>query len=133
MRIRTVDRDPDFPAELKASFEQILPKLSDELESGDYTDMALKRCLADAYAVITFVDPDTIREYNREERGMDKVTDCLSFPILNINDGLASPVRQIFDKSPGGNGTDIGRRNRDGYPEKQSPSPTFIHNFIASL
>ena len=37
MRIRTVDRDPDFPAELKASLEQILPKLADELESGDYT------------------------------------------------------------------------------------------------
>ena len=97
MRIRTVDRDPDFPAELKASLEQILPKLADELESGDYTDMALKRCLADAYAVITFVDPETIREYNREERGMDKATDCLSFPMLNINDGRLIDPESGFD------------------------------------
>lgn len=97
MRIRTVDRDPDSPAELKASLEQILPKLAEELASGDYTDMALKRCLADAYAVITFVDPETIREYNREERGMDKVTDCLSFPILNINDGRLIDPESGFD------------------------------------
>ena len=90
MRIRTVDRDPDFPAELKASFEQILPKLAEEIESGDYTDIALKRCLASAYAVITFVDPDTIREYNREERGIYQLA------VIDIEDRKRQAVSYLI-------------------------------------
>ena len=97
MIIRTIDQDPGFPAELKASLTDILPKLSEEIESGDYSDMAIKRCLSNAYAVITFVDADTIKDMNREERGIDKVTDCLSFPMLNINDGKLVDPESGFD------------------------------------
>lgn len=33
---------------------------------------------------ISFVDEDTIRTLNREQRGIDKKTDVLSFPTLNL-------------------------------------------------
>ena len=34
---------------------------------------------------LSFVDDEKIREYNKQYRQVDKVTDVLSFPMLNIN------------------------------------------------
>lgn len=34
---------------------------------------------------LTLVDEDTIKEINRENRDIDKVTDVLSFPMLNLS------------------------------------------------
>ena len=34
---------------------------------------------------ISFVNEDKIKEYNKQYRKVDKVTDVLSFPMLNIN------------------------------------------------
>ena len=36
---------------------------------------------------ISFVSPEKIREYNKEYRGVDRATDVLSFPMLNIHYG----------------------------------------------
>ena len=97
MIIRTVDQDPEFPAELKSLLEDIIPKIALELCSGEYTDPALTRALSMSYAVITYVDSDTIRETNREARGIDKVTDCLSFPLTELKDGRVTDPKSGFD------------------------------------
>jgi probable rRNA maturation factor len=37
--------------------------------------------VGEGHLAIEFVDPDHIRELNREHRGIDKPTDVLSFPV----------------------------------------------------
>ena len=39
------------------------------------------------YVSITVVDEDEIKEINNEHRGIDSVTDVLSFPVVNLIDG----------------------------------------------
>jgi len=39
------------------------------------------------YVSITIVDEDEIKEINNEHRGIDSVTDVLSFPVVNLIDG----------------------------------------------
>lgn len=52
--------------------------------------METEECDFDAEISITFVDNDTIRDINREHRGIDKATDVLSFPMLEFDgDGIA--------------------------------------------
>ncbi len=43
---------------------------------------------------VAVVDEDEIRELNMEHRGIDKVTDVLSFPVINLIDGS-------FEDNPG--------------------------------
>ena len=39
------------------------------------------------YVSITVVEEDEIKEINNEHRGIDSVTDVLSFPVVNLIDG----------------------------------------------
>lgn len=39
------------------------------------------------YVSISVVDEDEIKELNRDHRGIDSVTDVLSFPVVNLIDG----------------------------------------------
>ena len=39
------------------------------------------------YVSIAVVDEDEIKEINNEHRGIDSVTDVLSFPVVNLTDG----------------------------------------------
>ncbi len=39
------------------------------------------------YVSVTAVDEEEIRELNNEHRGIDSVTDVLSFPVVNLIDG----------------------------------------------
>ncbi|MBQ8444391.1 MAG: rRNA maturation RNase YbeY [Clostridia bacterium] len=44
---------------------------------------------------VSFVKGDKIREYNKQYRKVDRVTDVLSFPMLNIN--YSQKVSQFMD------------------------------------
>ncbi len=48
----------------------------------------------DFYLNITFVDEETIRTLNRENRNIDSVTDVLSFPALNMDLGKFSNLAE---------------------------------------
>ena len=49
-----------------------------------------EECDFDAEISVTLVDNEAIREINREQRGIDKATDVLSFPMLEFDgDGNA--------------------------------------------
>jgi len=39
------------------------------------------------YISVTIVDEEEIKDINREHRNIDKVTDVLSFPVVNLLDG----------------------------------------------
>ena len=87
MKIDTVNNAEGFSEERLASLEGFTVKLCESLLSGDYASPQVSRMLNDAYAVLTFVTPDGIREINLEQRGIDKETDCLSFPMFELKDG----------------------------------------------
>lgn len=48
--------------------------------------MESEDCRFDAEISITLVDNDRIREINSEQRGIDRVTDVLSFPMLEFDE-----------------------------------------------
>lgn len=64
------------------------------VERGYAADIPVK-ILSDAYCNLTFIGEDEMRETNNEQRGIDKVTDVLSFPILDMKNG------RLNDKSAG--------------------------------
>lgn len=41
-----------------------------------------------AQVSVSFVDENAIRQYNRENRNIDSVTDVLSFPLLDCKEGV---------------------------------------------
>lgn len=77
----------NFPEEKLAGLDEYIVRLSEAVMSGEYTSPRVTRALKDAYAEITFVTPDRIREVNSEQRNIDKETDCLSFPLLELREG----------------------------------------------
>lgn len=73
----------DLTSEYNSRIDQVIQTVAGE----PYVDIKLVHALRDAYVTLTYVDPDVIRELNKENRNIDKVTDVLSFPILNMKDG----------------------------------------------
>ncbi len=73
----------DLTSEYNSRIDQVIQTVASE----PYVDIKLVHALRDAYVTLTYVDPDVIRELNNENRNIDKVTDVLSFPILNMKDG----------------------------------------------
>lgn len=51
----------------------------------------------DAFVSIVFVDKDEIQELNREYRGIDKVTDVISFAFEDTENKLPDSVRVLGD------------------------------------
>ncbi len=56
------------------------------------SDAGIDAASADAEIGVTVVDADEIRELNREYRGIDSVTDVLSFPQYDDMDELAEDL-----------------------------------------
>ena len=66
---------------------EVMKKLEDTIEK--IIDYALKdeKVEMDYEVSVIFVDNDTIKHINRENRDIDKVTDVLSFPMLDYPEG----------------------------------------------
>ena len=87
MRINIVNNAEGFPEDKLAGLNDYVAKLSEVISGDDYCTPQVARTLKDAYATLTFVTPEEIREINREQRDIDKETDCLSFPMLELREG----------------------------------------------
>ena len=87
MRIDIENRAEGFSEERLAGLDEYIIRLSEVVLNGEYTSPQVTRTLRDAYAILTFVTPDEIHSINLEQRGIDKETDCLSFPMLELKDG----------------------------------------------
>ena len=74
-----------------------LDKLSASFEQRGYAADIPLRIMEDAYVTLTFVGSDEIRKVNNETRGLDKVTDVLSFPILSMKNGKLSNKSDEID------------------------------------
>ncbi|HEY4280068.1 MAG TPA: rRNA maturation RNase YbeY [Conexibacter sp.] len=53
--------------------------------------------IEDGHVAVSFVDPDTIQELNRDHRGRDAPTDVLSFPIDGLEDEVVHGPRELGD------------------------------------
>ena len=87
MRIDIENRAEGFSEERLTGLDEYIIRLSEAILNGEYTSPKVTRTLRDAYAVLTFVTPDEIHEINLEQREIDKETDCLSFPMMELKDG----------------------------------------------
>ena len=105
MRIDIVNDFEAFSEEKLNALDEYIIKLSETVLSGDYTAPQVTRTLKDAYATLTFVTPESIRDINREQRDIDKETDCLSFPMLELREGefTAIPDSGDFETDEDGN------------------------------
>jgi probable rRNA maturation factor len=66
----------DFTEEYKALCEKVIVRA---LECEGFSE--------DAYVFVTLTDNENIRIINNEQRGIDRETDVLSFPVLEFEDG----------------------------------------------
>lgn len=87
MIIKVLYSDENYPEESLDSVSGYIPKLSEAICSEEFLSPQVMRTMKEAYVTLTFVTADVIREVNNEQRGFDKETDCLSFPMFDLKDG----------------------------------------------
>ena len=97
MRIDVVNNAEGFPEDTLNSLDDLIIKLSEEITGEDYCSPQVARSLRDGYATLTFVTPGEIREINKEQRDIDKETDCLSFPMLELREGEFAEIPDSGD------------------------------------
>ncbi len=77
------------------SFKEYGDKISELVSDVDngFADLDVCKALKNSYLTITFVSEETIQEINKTNRDIDKVTDVLSFPFLDMENGsLVEPI-----------------------------------------
>ncbi|MCR5328945.1 MAG: GTPase Era [Saccharofermentans sp.] len=97
MRIDVVNNAEGFPEDTLNSLDDLIIRLSEEITGEDYCSPQVARSLRDGYATLTYVTPGEIREINREQRDIDKETDCLSFPMLELREGEFAEIPDSGD------------------------------------
>ena len=107
MRIDVVNNAESYPEERLALLDEYIIRLSEAVSGGDYSAPQVTRTLKDAYATLTFVTPDEIREVNREQRDIDKETDCLSFPMLELTEGGFDVIPESGDFETDADGNQV--------------------------
>lgn len=80
----------DLILENEQNKEKLTPEIEDAIRRVCEEVMRMEECNFDAQIGVTLVDNEAIQELNRNQRGIDKVTDVLSFPMLEFDaDGNA--------------------------------------------
>ncbi|MCR4776800.1 MAG: GTPase Era [Saccharofermentans sp.] len=105
MIIKTVYSDENYPEEALGSVSAYIPRLAEAVCSEKFLSPQAIRTMKEAYVTLTFVSADEIREVNSEQRGFDKETDCLSFPMFGMKDGsfLEIPSAGDYETDEDGN------------------------------
>ncbi len=94
MQIQFVNKQRKYPTEqAKALIEAILGELETQVT---FCRQMKKKGITCALAV-TFTSRSEIRRINANTRGMDTVTDVLSFPMLELADGFLQAPLQVSD------------------------------------
>ncbi|MBR1797714.1 MAG: GTPase Era [Clostridiales bacterium] len=95
MRINIINNCAGLDDAKIDSWKIYIDKLAVAFEERGYAKDIPLKIMEDTYATLTFVGEDEIRAVNEEQRGIDKVTDVLSFPIVDMNNG------RLIDKTGG--------------------------------
>lgn len=76
----------DLILENEQDKEKLTPEIKRAVKSVCEAVLAEEDCDFDAQLSVTLVDNDAIREINRAQRGIDRPTDVLSFPMLEFDE-----------------------------------------------
>ena len=78
--------------------ETLTPEIEQAIRDVCESTLKSEECDFDAQISITLTDNETIREINKTNRGIDKATDVLSFPLLEFDaDGVADGEYETDD------------------------------------
>ncbi len=76
-------------------YEALITGLSELIEDTKYVSSEVIPLIRNSYCSLMSVSEEEIRQINNDNRGIDKVTDVLSFPMLEFNEGrLTCPVSE---------------------------------------
>ena len=97
MSIQIENKTRSFSKEEVEVFSSYLEKALSLLISKEYIDPAIRDTDAEISVDVRLVGTDAIRKLNAQYREKDKVTDVLSFPILDMVDGKLSAKLMPYD------------------------------------
>lgn len=75
----------DLILENEQNKETITPEMEDTIKNVCIAVLCEEECDFDAEISVTLTDNEAIRKINNEQRGIDKATDVLSFPMLEFD------------------------------------------------
>ncbi len=107
MIIRTVYSDEKNPEGSLEEISALIPEISSAICTEDFISPQAMRTMQEAYVTLTFVTPGEIREVNSEQRGIDKETDCLSFPMFDMKEGSFSEIPSAGDYETDEDGNEV--------------------------
>lgn len=87
MRIVYENNQKKFGNDLLDTIKDYASQLCKYFVTEDFIDSKLLPYLESSYFCISFVSQNKIRSHNSSTRGVDKVTDVLSFPMLDMKNG----------------------------------------------
>ncbi len=99
MMINIENKTRSFQKDDVKEFSTYLEKALELLISKEYIDTALSDSDAEISVDVRLVGEDAIRKLNAEYREKNRVTDVLSFPILDMTDGKLSDKLMPYDFS----------------------------------
>lgn len=76
----------DLIIENEQDKEELTPEIEKAISDVCAAVMDMEECAFDAQISVTLVDNDAIRQINKEQRGIDRPTDVLSFPMLEFDE-----------------------------------------------
>ena len=97
MMIQIENKTRSFTDDEKTVFADYAAKALEVILSSKFLDKMLTSSDAQISVDIRLVSSDAIRKLNREHRGIDKVTDVLSFPVLDMTDGKLNEKLMPYD------------------------------------
>ena len=107
MRIQIINDCTGLEESKIDSWRPYLEKLAASFEVRGYASDIPIKVMEDAYATLTFLGSDEIRQTNNEQRGIDSATDVLSFPILDMKNGALKDKNGEIDFELDENGNRI--------------------------
>jgi len=97
MIVQFVNQQSKYPtAAWRQLLTRVLPAVFDSTPAG----RAFRRNKLEAVLTVTFAGPRVMRRINAETRQVDSLTDVLSFPLLEAEEGKLTQVPGVADCDP---------------------------------
>jgi len=99
-----VNKQRRFSAEQTAQYKALCQKVMDKVMQRSFLDRRMRRPNLVLSATISFVGTEYIRKINNEFRSINRVTDVLTFPLLDMKEGKLSAPLLVSDLVPHADG-----------------------------